>query len=118
MKKLFYILFFTFTVLSGIASAAIVEKTMITSWTYPVEEEAYIASFEIHDQDGELVVGGIPANMRTSTAKVLIDEERVLAYTLIARGKDGTTSTPSNMIIIQPKHHEITGVGTFTIKLE
>lgn len=117
MKKLFMIIFMFF-MMTIPSFGAIVEKQLTATWEYPVTEEPYIASFEIRDQDGIVIASDIPANMRTSTSKVTINDEKVLAYALIVRGKDGTVSTPSNILIIQPIRHEIKGIGTFTIKLE
>ena len=101
-----------------VAEAATVSKKLAATWTYPTAEEQYLSSFEIYDISGKLVAGGIPVTARTYTATVTIDDTAVLAYNLAACGKDGTVTTPSNILVIQPKRRDLVGVGTITIKLE
>jgi hypothetical protein len=119
MKKLFFFLYLLILLPEAYAMAGQVTRVLNINWVYPVAGEVDIAGFRVYNQDRVVVFDNIAPNLRTATnLQYTFDDTQVQAFHMVAIGKDGQITTPSNIGIFKPAMKPIAGVGTFTIELK
>jgi hypothetical protein len=107
-----------FFIIARAAQAAQVSKQLTVHWTYPETDQAAITGFRLYNQAGDIVIADIPPAARQASAVYTYEDSAIQALHLVAIGRDGSVSTPSNIFLIPPRPTIIQGVGKITVELE
>lgn len=117
MKRTIILALIILLAVTGAALSAQVSKEMASQWSYQTADEADISGFRIYNQDRQVVIDNVAPNARTVKFTYTYDETVPQAFSMVAVGKDGRESSPSNTYVVSPPFRELKGVGTFTIKI-
>ena len=103
-----------------IASAAQVTKQITVDWGYPVDQESAIVGFRLYNQAGAIVFDKDKAlpSLRTLTVPYTYDYTMYQAFHMVSVAADSQISGASNIYVLKPPFKPLTGVGTFTIKVQ